>query len=480
MTYQHNDMGDILEYKDQITKERGKSDTNEINADIQREFKTEENPKILIVTDMLITGFDAPKLKVMYLDKPLYEHRLLQAIARVNRPYKDEIREKRYGLIVDSIGLLKYVRESIEKYGLVADRRIASDIEDNALGTIESGVEEFKGDLNNLKQIMKTLTIDGRDLSIDVDEIKEELKSSKERALETIRETVDPKAKIMAALWSTPEMQNLLNMMKETIGQFEALGSHRERIYYVEDIQILVYIYGMVVNYIKGKKVPQEFWEGLIELIHEKTLVEEFRTLMKAEISNEMLKSILHGASKVISAGEIVQEQTVADAYNILSRLLEMDLANPIYREIKERIEAAREEWINRNMDTPTFLRILTVSNDERLRYEEDIANKPVVERITETVNLLANEKFAGKKEPQLKLENLKLENLKKEIPEVMRAAKIVEPHKKKLRTALMKDLFREIREADRNEIEKFVEDAVETYIIKEIEKARKTGEPAS
>jgi len=43
-----------------------------------------------------------------------------------------------------------------------------------------------------------------------------------------------------------------------------------------------------------------------------------------------------------------------------------------------------------------------------------------------------------------------------------------------------MKDLFREIKEADRNEIEKFVEGAVETYIIKEIEKARKMGEPAS
>ena len=52
--------------------------------------KKDGTPKILIVTEKLLTGFDAPILYCMYLDKPMRDHVLLQAIARVNRPYEDE------------------------------------------------------------------------------------------------------------------------------------------------------------------------------------------------------------------------------------------------------------------------------------------------------------------------------------------------------------------------------------------------------
>ena len=57
------------------------------DEEVIRRFKEEEDPKIIIVCDKLLTGFDAPVEQVMYLDSPLKEHTLLQAIARVNRPY---------------------------------------------------------------------------------------------------------------------------------------------------------------------------------------------------------------------------------------------------------------------------------------------------------------------------------------------------------------------------------------------------------
>jgi type I restriction enzyme R subunit len=63
--------------------------------------KEGQNPKILIVTDMLLTGFDAPIEQAMYLDKPLRDHKLLQAIARTNRPYPG----KEAGIIVDYVGI---------------------------------------------------------------------------------------------------------------------------------------------------------------------------------------------------------------------------------------------------------------------------------------------------------------------------------------------------------------------------------------
>jgi type I restriction enzyme R subunit len=61
---------------------------------IRKSFtKVGEWPKILIVTEKLLTGFDAPILYAMYLDKPMRDHTLLQAIARVNRPYENEAQE---------------------------------------------------------------------------------------------------------------------------------------------------------------------------------------------------------------------------------------------------------------------------------------------------------------------------------------------------------------------------------------------------
>lgn len=68
--------------------------------------------KIAIVVDMWLTGFDVPGLGTMYVDKPMKAHNLMQAIARVNRVYKD----KQGGLIVDYIGLKKWLLDALKTY----------------------------------------------------------------------------------------------------------------------------------------------------------------------------------------------------------------------------------------------------------------------------------------------------------------------------------------------------------------------------
>ena len=85
-------------------------------ADVLVEFKRAgRDPRILIVTDKLLTGFDAPLLYCLYLDKPMRDHVLLQAIARVNRPYVDaEGIRKRVGLIVDFVGVLRELRKALQ------------------------------------------------------------------------------------------------------------------------------------------------------------------------------------------------------------------------------------------------------------------------------------------------------------------------------------------------------------------------------
>jgi type I restriction enzyme R subunit len=76
-------------------------------------FKDPADPfKIVIVRDMWLTGFDAPSLHTMYLDKPMRSHGLMQAIARVNRVFKD----KPGGLVVDYLGLADELRQALATY----------------------------------------------------------------------------------------------------------------------------------------------------------------------------------------------------------------------------------------------------------------------------------------------------------------------------------------------------------------------------
>ena len=87
----------------------------EREADMRLRFKkADENPKMLIVTDKLLTGYDAPLLYCLYLDKPMRDHVLLQAVARVNRPYADaDGARKPLGLIVDFVGVLRELEKAL-------------------------------------------------------------------------------------------------------------------------------------------------------------------------------------------------------------------------------------------------------------------------------------------------------------------------------------------------------------------------------
>lgn len=99
----------------------------EINARVlERRFKDPSDPlKLVIVCDMWLTGFDVPPLHTMYIDKPLKNHTLMQAIARVNRVFKD----KPGGLVVDYIGIADDLRKALKIY--------SSDIQKEAMVSID-------------------------------------------------------------------------------------------------------------------------------------------------------------------------------------------------------------------------------------------------------------------------------------------------------------------------------------------------------
>ena len=158
-----------------------------------------------------------------------------------------------------------------------------------------------------------------------------------------------------------------------------------------------------------------------------------------------------------------------------------MDLANPVYKAIHEKVERAREEWIKRNITTTIFLQTLKEGIEEKIQYDENIASKPITERITETVNMLINQQFGEEKELQLNLEELR-----KAILETVEASRVVTHHENKIRTALMKDLFKEMRQLKGNitpilqDLKNFAETVTKDYIIREITKTKRTGGTAA
>lgn len=79
------------------------------------EIKSGNNLKVFIVCNMLLTGFDAPIVQTMYLDSPLRDHNLLQAVARTNRPYDDKVTKlsKEFGRVVDYLGVFKNYKEAL-------------------------------------------------------------------------------------------------------------------------------------------------------------------------------------------------------------------------------------------------------------------------------------------------------------------------------------------------------------------------------
>ncbi|MBI9008704.1 MAG: type I restriction endonuclease subunit R [Tenericutes bacterium] len=156
----------------------GYSDAQQYEDAIKDEFVHGDDLDLLIVVDKLLTGFDAPRAAVLYVDKPMKEHSLLQAIARVNRIYDG----KDYGLIVDYRGLIEELDSALETYsGSGLENFDADDIQ-GALVDVISIVGKLREAYSQLLDIFKDIR-NHRDkeeyeLKLEDDEIRNDFYNS--------------------------------------------------------------------------------------------------------------------------------------------------------------------------------------------------------------------------------------------------------------------------------------------------------------
>ncbi len=114
-----------------------------VKKDLEKRFKKPEDDfQVAIVRDMWLTGFDAPSLHTIYIDKPMRGHSLMQAIARVNRVFK----EKPGGLVVDYIGIGHELRQAMKQYTEAeGEGELYSDAAEKALPIVQENIDKIRG-----------------------------------------------------------------------------------------------------------------------------------------------------------------------------------------------------------------------------------------------------------------------------------------------------------------------------------------------
>lgn len=290
-------------------------------------FRDPNDPlKLIIVTSKLLTGFDAPILQAMYLDKPLRDHTLLQAICRVNRTYSEQ---KTHGLIVDYLGIFDDVAKALE-------------FDDKSVTAVVSNIQELKDRLPEAMQ--KCLAF-----------------------FAGVDRTVEGYEGLIAAQQCLPNNEvrdnfaaeySLLNKLWEAISPDSMLGEHEK------DYKWLSQVYQSVQpSSGHGKLIWHSLGAKTIELIHQNVHVDAVRDdLDTLVLDADLLEAVLSNPDPK-KAKEI--EIKVA-------RRLRKHLGNPKFKALSERLDALRDRFESGVLNSVEFLKQLLQLAKEVLQAEKE------------------------------------------------------------------------------------------------------------
>ena len=217
------------------------TDDKETRKQIVKDFKKNMTVDILIVFNMLLTGFDAPRLKRLYFGRKLKDHNLLQAITRVNRPYPG----MRYGFVIDFADIKRNFKETNEAYLQELNR--FNDVDETgesaATDTFTQVIEDKEEILNQMKKVRQTLfnyTYDNAEefsseISTEEDkavllDLKQALESAKNMA-NIVRTFGDDEMKGQFAKLEITKLPQLLSEVQRRISiinQKEAFNANEE------------------------------------------------------------------------------------------------------------------------------------------------------------------------------------------------------------------------------------------------------------
>ncbi|MDD1732220.1 MAG: type I site-specific deoxyribonuclease, HsdR family, partial [Methanosaeta sp. NSM2] len=281
---------------------------------VRKDFlKKSSLPKILIVTQKLLTGFDAPILYCMYLDKPMRDHVLLQAIARVNRPYEDEEGLiKPCGFVLDFVGIF----EKLEK-ALAFDSDVVTSVIKN---------------IDVLKTLFNTYMTDVARKYLDLSRGWDD--KSKERAIEYFQD----KETRESFFWFYKQVQSI----------YDILSPDSFLRPYMDDYQSLARLYGLILNAYTDIYVDREITAKTRELLQKFTSSGDLQPPGAIhELGPRELRALKDSGSsdtsKVLNLSKLIA-------------LSSKESSNPILRLIGERAESLRQSYEDRQITTQEAL----------------------------------------------------------------------------------------------------------------------------
>ena len=360
------------------------SDPSDWQEHIRNKSRREEignrlkNPKdelkIVIVRDMWLTGFDAPCVYAMYIDKPMKAHGLMQAIARANRKYKD----KEAGLIVDYLGIGKELKDAVMQYTAsggkgkpVLDQKEAID---KMMEKYEIVKDMFHG--FDYKKFFKLEP--KKRISIIPDAVDHILKGRDKLKERYLRETT---ALIKAFSLSVPNEKAM--KIKEEVGLFQAIKSTIVKINSSATISKTSEEFDSAIKQIISKSIISDriidIFEAAgvekpdISILSDKFLI-EVKDMPQKNLAFESLKKLLNDEIKIMTKKNVVLEKS----------FMEM-LEKTINRYTNKSIEAAQaiEELIElakKIKEEQSKGKELGLNNDEKAFYDALADCKEAVE----------------------------------------------------------------------------------------------------
>lgn len=310
-------------------------------------FRDPADPlKLLIVTAKLLTGFDAPILQAMYLDKPLRDHTLLQAICRVNRTYSEE---KTHGLIVDYLGIFDDVATALE-------------FDDKTVKQVVSNIQELKGELPAAMQ--KCLAFFR---GCDRTQQGYEGLIAAQQCLPNneVRDNFAANYSVLNRIWEALSPDAVLNP-------------------YERDYKWLSQVYQSVQpSSGHGKLIWHSLGAKTIELIHQNVHVDAVRDdLDTLVLDADLLEAVLSN-NDTKKAKEIEIK---------LKRRLRGHAGNPKFKELSERLDALKERFESGQVTSVEFLKQLLEIAKATLQAESEVPPEEHEDRGKAALTQLFNE----------------------------------------------------------------------------------------
>jgi type I restriction enzyme R subunit len=358
---------------------------------LAKRFKNpEDRLEVVIVRDMWLTGFDCPSMHTMYLDKPMRGHGLMQAIARVNRVFKD----KPGGLVVDYIGLAYQLKRALADYTEAGGRGKATFDQEEAVAVMlekyDIVVTMYHGfDYMSLINATPAKRLAG--IAAAMEHIFQ-IKKNKTRYLESI--TALSKAFALAV----PHKETL--KIRDEVGFFQEVRSalakatvegegktQEEMDTAIQQLVSRAVISDEVVDIFAsvGLKKPDisilsdEFLEEVRQLPHKNLAVEVLRKLLNDEIKVRSRKNVVQARSfsKMLEESIIKYQNRAIEAAQVIEELI------TLAREM--RTAQKRGEELNLNEDEIAFYDALEV-NDSAVKVLGDETLKNIAHELVSAV----------------------------------------------------------------------------------------------